>query len=105
MVRIWRVMLGAVVGLGLNSLVFGAEAPTYVNRVDAWYSSDEGKTVVKNILTWQMPTGGWPKAYDAATANKDAVPHVVPHNSTPAAATAVAKEGVSSWDMATIDNS
>src|SRR5215210_3762072 len=30
----------------------------------AWYATDEGQKIVDHILAWQMPQGGWHKAYD-----------------------------------------
>jgi PelA/Pel-15E family pectate lyase len=36
-------------------------------NADAWVASDEGKRVADNLLSWQYPSGGWPKNYDAST--------------------------------------
>jgi PelA/Pel-15E family pectate lyase len=35
-------------------------------RPDAWLTSDEGRRMLDNIASWQNPTGGWWKGYDAA---------------------------------------
>ena len=32
----------------------------------AWYATDEGQQIINNILAWQMPSGGWHKAYDVS---------------------------------------
>ena len=34
------------------------------DRPDAWFTSDEGKRFLDNVLTWQNKNGGWWKAYD-----------------------------------------
>src|SRR5688500_11731740 len=34
------------------------------DRPDEWVTSDEGKFVLPNILSWQNKNGGWWKAYD-----------------------------------------
>lgn len=34
---------------------------------DAWLSSDQGRTELANLLTYQTPAGGWCKAYDVRT--------------------------------------
>src|SRR5690242_20358809 len=39
----------------------------YRDRPDDWFKTDEGREVVRNILSWQQPLGGWWKNYDAAT--------------------------------------
>jgi PelA/Pel-15E family pectate lyase len=99
-----RSPLVALLGLLLAAPCFGRSAPSFVSRDDAWFSSDEGKQVVSNILSWQFPTGGWPKAYDANKHNEGPI-HVVPHQpATTEARAAVAAAGDTSWDIATFDN-
>jgi len=39
----------------------------YIEKDDAWYSSEEGKTVLENILSWQDENGSWPKNLSTAS--------------------------------------
>ena len=36
-------------------------ASAYLNKPADWFQSDEGKTIIKNIIAWQTPEGSWPK--------------------------------------------
>jgi len=67
------VLVGGMLGQAASRAARPArkvDAPSLVNRPDAWFASAEGKAYVENILTWQGhgPGGvmGWPKAYDAS---------------------------------------
>lgn len=39
----------------------------YLDRDDEWYSSDKGKTILENILSWQDQYGSWPKNVSTAS--------------------------------------
>ncbi len=41
--------------------------PNSSNKKNAWFHSDEAKTVVGNVLSWQTEIGSWPKNGDTAT--------------------------------------
>lgn len=49
----------------------GAKKPESINHwaesADTWFSTDEGKLVLANVIGRQLPCGGWPKNYDALT--------------------------------------
>lgn len=53
-------------------------AQTSVERMlenpDAWFTSDEGRTTVRNIVSWQNANGGWYKGYDVGKNRADATP-------------------------------
>jgi PelA/Pel-15E family pectate lyase len=46
------------------------DAPSLLNKPDAWFTSEEGRAWIDNILSWQGKgvggVQGWPKAYNAA---------------------------------------
>ncbi len=86
------------------SLVIARDAPSYVNTPDAWFATDEGKTVCRqHHLPGQMPTGGWEKEYDALKPNTQATPTKPLLAGSPEAAAATQREA-GTWDTATIDN-
>lgn len=97
---IWKYI---AIGLAAASPAFAADAPSFVNMPNAWFGTDQGKQVVANIISWEMPTGGWEKEYDATKPNRARVPHQAPNAVTPEAAAATQREA-GSWDVATIDN-
>lgn len=45
-----------------------------VDKPDEWFTSDEGKRLVDNIITWQNPWGGWLKQYDVSTPRPEKLP-------------------------------
>lgn len=66
---------------------------------DSWYTSDEGKKVVANIISWQYPDGGWHKSYDTMSPRPA---KVAPQDNGPLAGAA---DGNGVWDrVSTIDN-
>lgn len=55
----------AVLSFFLAGSAGAAEGPArYLKQPDAWFSSDEGKRVATNILSYQSPLGSWPKNLD-----------------------------------------
>ncbi len=65
------VVLFACVAAMQISVVYAAPWPStrldrYLEKDDAWYSSEEGKVVVENILSWQDAYGSWPKNVNTA---------------------------------------
>lgn len=46
-----------------------ADSPTadLIKKPDSWFSSDEGRSVMENILSWQSEHGDWPKNGDTTT--------------------------------------
>jgi pectate lyase len=49
----------------------------YLDRPDAWFASDEAKTVAENILSHQSPLGGWPKNLDTSAARYTGKPDAI----------------------------
>jgi PelA/Pel-15E family pectate lyase len=45
----------------------GPRTGGFISRPDEFFSTDEGKRIVGNIISWQNPNGGWFKNYSAAT--------------------------------------
>ena len=39
----------------------------YAKQTDEWFRSKEGLHIADNVLTWQTPTGSWPKNKDTAS--------------------------------------
>ena len=100
----WKVIRTCTLILAAASPCFAADAPSFVNKPDAWFATDQGKTVVANIISWELPAGGWYKAYDALKPNTAPIPHEFPPATSPEAAAATQRER-GSWDnVATIDN-
>lgn len=58
-----------------SSVFAAADIGQYRNRPAEWFSTDEGKQVVSNIISWQNANGGWWKAYDPA---KPRPAHIAP---------------------------
>src|SRR4051794_34832015 len=44
--------------------ILAAGTHDYLRKPDAWFATDEAKTVAANILSWQSDYGGWPKNLD-----------------------------------------
>jgi PelA/Pel-15E family pectate lyase len=99
-IGIWKY---AVICLAAAPSCLAADAPSFVNKPDSWFATDQGKAVVANIISWEMPTGGWEKEYDATKPNTARIPHQDPNALTPEAAAATQREA-GSWDVATLDN-
>lgn len=57
----------------LTSIVLSAShsgatpAENLLNKTDGWFRSDEGRTTLENILSWQTEHGDWPKNLDTTT--------------------------------------
>src|SRR5947207_8134438 len=47
-------------------VAFGVPVVRLTDQPDAWFQSDQGRTTVDNIMSWQNENGGWWKAYDAS---------------------------------------
>ena len=90
--------------LAFASPALAADAPSFVNRPDAWFATDQGKAVVANIISWELPAGGWYKAYDATKLNTDPMPIEHSPAPTPEAAAATQREKGTWENIATIDN-
>jgi PelA/Pel-15E family pectate lyase len=61
----WLRLALVVASISLSSSSTRADDITkYRDRPDEWFTSDEGKFVLSNILSWQNKNGGWWKAYD-----------------------------------------
>jgi PelA/Pel-15E family pectate lyase len=99
----WKLIRNCTLIIAVAFPCLAANAPSFVNKPDAWFSSDQGKTVVANIISWEMPTGGWEKEYDATKPNTARIPHQDPPAATPEAAAATQREA-GTWDVATLDN-
>lgn len=56
-------VLGVVLCLASPS---PADVRQYLSKDSAWFSSDEGRQAIANIIAWQTATGGWPKNIDTA---------------------------------------
>ncbi|HEV2294929.1 MAG TPA: pectate lyase [Tepidisphaeraceae bacterium] len=41
-----------------------ADISDFAKQPDEWFTSDQGRRVLDNVITWQNPNGGWWKAYD-----------------------------------------
>lgn len=67
-----RHLAAVIAALLLTGHAFAADAAKVdvsklTDQPDAWFTSDEGRHVLADILSWQNPNGGWWKAYDATT--------------------------------------
>jgi PelA/Pel-15E family pectate lyase len=49
-------------------------ASDFNSKSDEWFTSDEGKQQLTNIISWQGPAGGWAKGYKADHPHKDGEP-------------------------------
>ena len=60
------VLLGAAFLLSGFSLI--ATVPSrYANKPEAWLRSEEGRRIAANVVSWQTPSGDWPKNRDTAS--------------------------------------
>ncbi len=50
--------------LAANLPAASAPWPELAKKPDAWFTQSEGKRAVENVLTWQAPSGAWPKNTD-----------------------------------------
>ena len=59
-------VLGTLIVLLSLAAPLGAATPAenLAKKPDAWFRSDEGKTALENILSWQTDHGDWPKNTD-----------------------------------------
>ncbi len=56
-----------VLAAAASSSVWAAGFPSQLlERPDEWYASAEGKATTARVLSWQTPTGSWPKAVDTS---------------------------------------
>lgn len=58
---------GCLLGLLLLGSVCAAGRPgaiDYVKKPDAWFQGGEGRRALENVLSWQSPSGSWPKNTD-----------------------------------------
>jgi PelA/Pel-15E family pectate lyase len=59
-----------VAGLALAGTLRAADAPSLLSKPDPWFISEEGRSTLDNILSWQGKgpgnVMGWPKAYDVS---------------------------------------
>jgi PelA/Pel-15E family pectate lyase len=61
-----------VLCISIPAMAIGTSAAKHLADQDDWYKSDEAKKMADNILSWEAPTGGWPKNIDTAIElNKD----------------------------------
>ena len=89
----------AIVLLVGSSVFAAADIGQYRNRPADWFSTDEGKQVVGNIISWQNANGGWWKAYDPAKPRPEHIAPSTEPNQIPG-------DDVDSWHRtSTIDNS
>ncbi len=61
-------LIAAIVGFS-SSLSAATEADRLVRKPNAWFQSEEGKTRLDCVLSWQTDQGDWPKNFDT-TARK-----------------------------------
>lgn len=63
-----RILLtvAAMISLAFVSTLRAAQSPIelLLEKPDAWFATDEGRTTIANIVSWQNANGGWYKAYD-----------------------------------------
>jgi pectate lyase len=57
-------LLRRVIPLLFVPLLLSAGTHDLLKKPDAWFATDEAKTVAANILSWQSDYGGWPKNFD-----------------------------------------
>jgi PelA/Pel-15E family pectate lyase len=58
--------LPVLAALLLPSLIF-ADADELAGKPDDWFRSDEGRSTLSTVLSWQSPQGSWPKNKDTTT--------------------------------------
>jgi PelA/Pel-15E family pectate lyase len=77
--RTSTLLAAAALALATFSTAHAGQIGTYRDEPDAWFTGDEGKQILANILTAQRANGGWYKNYDVAklpekmAASKDGV--------------------------------
>src|SRR4051812_588336 len=54
----WAVLVAI---FGVTRLASGTAVTEHLKKSDAWFRTQEAKTIATNILSWQAPEGGWPK--------------------------------------------
>src|SRR5256885_1447607 len=60
-------LLISTVSFGADQgVAFGVPVVRLTDQPDSWFQSDQGRTTVDNIVSWQNDNGGWWKAYDAS---------------------------------------
>ena len=68
-IRLAALFLTALLTRGALAAGNPHDAPTLAQRPDSWYATDEAKTCIDNIISWQgKGVGGvqaWPKAYNS----------------------------------------
>lgn len=47
-----------------TTLSAGTPVEEFLRKADDWYRSDEGKKTTTSVLSWQAPSGSWPKNTD-----------------------------------------
>lgn len=57
-------LAAVVLAAAFASTAWADDIDDVADQPDAWYTSDEGRRVLNNVVAWQQPTGGWWKAYD-----------------------------------------
>jgi PelA/Pel-15E family pectate lyase len=63
-----RILSGLVASLALGAHTFAdSVAENLVKKPDGWFSSDEGRVALQNVLSWQTEHGDWPKNLDTTT--------------------------------------
>jgi pectate lyase len=63
----WRFPL-LLLQCALATPIVAAETRDFLKKPEAWFASDEAKTVATNILSYQSDYGGWPKNLDLTAA-------------------------------------
>ncbi|MGB7158377.1 MAG: pectate lyase [Tepidisphaeraceae bacterium] len=64
--------------LAMPLLACAADISSLSKQPDEWFTSDDGKRSLDNVLTWQNGNGGWWKAYDPNSPRKGAADKVDP---------------------------
>jgi len=49
-----------------QGMAFGIPVAKLTDQPDSWFTSDQGRQSVDNIVSWQNANGGWWKTYDAS---------------------------------------
>src|SRR5207249_8996534 len=69
-----RLTLLIILMLAVTASAQAIHAANLSDHPDAWFTSDEGKQTISNIISWQTPEGGWAKGYDASHPHKEGEP-------------------------------
>jgi pectinesterase len=67
-------MLSAVALLFICATVTPAApvtASSMKNKSDDWFSTDDGKKFLDNLISWQLDSGGWFKGYDTSAPKRE----------------------------------